>query len=180
VGRSCCSAVVAAALALLVAAPVAAGGYREQRVRATAQAAGFADIADRLAEASRPTLVVNRKMLRRAPRELGTSRLGGLPDLARGQRWPQCGGRAQTFLGQVRLRDLPRAAEALRRHGGGVAHVHRGRVRGSEVHRVRPVGGPLHDRAARPDRAAAGSDGPAAGGADDAAAPRPHPVRPPA
>jgi Domain of unknown function (DUF1963) len=111
-------AVVAAALALLVAAPVATAGYREQQVRETAQAAGFADVADRLAEASRPTLVLNRKMLRRAPRELGTTRLGGLPDLPRGQRWPQCGGRAQTFLGQFRLRDLPRAAEPLRRHGG--------------------------------------------------------------
>ena len=29
-----------------------------------------------------------------------------------------CGGRPQTFLGQVRLRDLPRAARPLRRHGG--------------------------------------------------------------
>jgi hypothetical protein len=57
-------------------------------------------------------------MLERAPRALGTSRLGGRPDLPAGARWPRCRGRAQTFLGQVRLSDLPADAEPLRAHDG--------------------------------------------------------------
>lgn len=105
------------ALALLVAAPAAEAGFREREVREAATAGGFGVIAGRLADASRPTVVIDRRR-RPVPRRLGTSRLGGPPDLPAGTPWPQCGGRPQTFLGQFRLRDLPRAARPLRRHGG--------------------------------------------------------------
>jgi hypothetical protein len=52
------------------------------------------------------------------PDRLGTSRLGGPPDLPSGVRWPTCGGRRQSFLAQLRVRDLPPAARPLRRVGG--------------------------------------------------------------
>jgi hypothetical protein len=110
--------VVVSLLVLLVAAPTAVAGYRERDVRQAVRAAGFEDLAERAAAAALPTVLVGRKLLRRTPRALGTSRFGGNPDLPRGERWPQCGGRAQTFLGQIRLRGLPRAAHVLRRHGG--------------------------------------------------------------
>jgi hypothetical protein len=54
----------------------------------------------------------------RLPSLLGTSRLGGPPDLPSGARWPTCGGRRQSFLAQLRVRDLPAAARPLRRVGG--------------------------------------------------------------
>jgi hypothetical protein len=108
-------------LLLLPVLAVPAGAhaaYREPEVRAAATAAGFGDIADRVARAARPTVTIHRELLRRMPRTLGTSRLGGLPDLPAGEPWPRCRGRAQTFVGQVRLRDLPAAARELRRHHG--------------------------------------------------------------
>ncbi len=52
------------------------------------------------------------------PAELGTSRLGGNPDLPAGAAWPGCGRRTQTFLGQIRLADLPPEASELGVHGG--------------------------------------------------------------
>jgi Domain of unknown function (DUF1963) len=108
------------ALALLLALPGTAQGqgYAEPEVHATAGAAGFGLVADRVAASARPTLLVLRKLLRRAPRELGTSRLGGNPDLPLGTPWPHCRGKRQSFLGQFRLSDLPPEAGELGVHGG--------------------------------------------------------------
>jgi hypothetical protein len=103
-------------LVLAVAWPAAAGA--DERVRESAFAAGFGAIADQLAAATRPTIVVERERIPGMPRALGTTRFGGRPDLPADARWPRCRGRAQSFLGQVRLRDLPRSARPLRRHGG--------------------------------------------------------------
>jgi hypothetical protein len=103
---------------VVVAAPAVAHGYRDAAVRDAAARAGFESIADRVAAASLPTVLVGRRVLQRAPRALGTSRLGGNPDLPAGAGWPRCRGRAQTFLGQVRLSDLPTDAEPLRAHDG--------------------------------------------------------------
>src|SRR3954451_10369992 len=107
---------------LCACAPVAtAGGFRESRVRAAARAAGLADLADRAANAARPTVTIDRTLTKRAPAELGTSRFGGRPDLPAGRASPRCkGGKAQTFLAQIRVRDLPAAAAALRRLGGAL------------------------------------------------------------
>lgn len=108
-----------AIVSMLVAAGAAvASGYREAEVREAAARAGFGPIADRVAAASLPTVLVGRRLLERAPRARGTSRLGGHPDLPAGARWPRCRGLAQTFLGQVRLSDLPKDAEPLRAHDG--------------------------------------------------------------
>ena len=110
-------ALITMTLALLLAAPVAHAGFRARQVREAAVAAGFGAISDRLAGASRATVVI-RRTRRPVPARHGTSRLGGPADLPAGEPWPQCGGRPQTFLGQIRVRDLPRPARALRRHGG--------------------------------------------------------------
>jgi Domain of unknown function (DUF1963) len=103
---------------LVVAGPAVADGYRDAEVRNAVAGADFESIADRVAASSLPTVLVGRRMLERAPRALGTSRLGGHPDLPAGARWPRCRGEAQTFLGQVRLSDLPTDAEPLRAHDG--------------------------------------------------------------
>ena len=107
-------------LAFLLILPAAAQAqvYGEADVGAAARAAGFAHIADRAAAAARPTVLVGRRLLRRAPRALGSSRLGGNPDLPAGMPWPLCGRRRQTFLGQFRLSELPPEASELGLHGG--------------------------------------------------------------
>jgi hypothetical protein len=109
---------LAGALLSLLALPAAAHGYREADVAAAARAAGFGHIADRVAAASRPTLLVTRRLLPRPPAIVGTSRLGGNPDLPVGVPWPRCGARTQTFLGQIRLADLPPEAAELAARGG--------------------------------------------------------------
>ncbi len=108
--------VIATAVLSLAAVPAHAGGRED--VRRQVAAGGFPELADRAARAARPMVAVNRTRLRRAPHRLGTSRFGGSPDLPAGEPWPQCAGRPQSFLGQVRLRDLPPAAAELRRLGG--------------------------------------------------------------
>jgi hypothetical protein len=109
-----------AALALLLALPAAAhaDGYAQEEVGPASSAAGFGHVADRVVASARPTVLVLRKLLRRAPGELGTSRLGGNPDLPVGTPWPYCRGKRMTFLGQLRLSDLPPEAAELGRHGG--------------------------------------------------------------
>ncbi len=84
-------------------------------VRRAATLSGYGELADRIAQAARPTMVLNP---RGRPRGVGTSRIGGDPDLANGTRWPRCHGRPQSFLAQIRVSDLPPGASELRRHGG--------------------------------------------------------------
>lgn len=106
-------------LLLLIAAPSAsADGFRAAEVREALTTAGYGTIADRVAGASRPVLMLDRVLLAREPRALGTTRLGGRPDLPVGTQWPRCRGAQQAFLAQLRVRDLPSAARELRRHGG--------------------------------------------------------------
>lgn len=62
--------------------------------------------------------MLDRVLLAREPRALGTTRLGGRPDLPAGTQWPRCHGQQQAFLAQIRVRDLPPAARELRRVGG--------------------------------------------------------------
>ena len=75
--------IAALALACLLILPAAAHAqaYGDAEVRAAANAAGFGNIADRAAAVARATVLVGRRVLRRAPSALGTSRLGGNPDL---------------------------------------------------------------------------------------------------
>ena len=118
-----------AAVALLAAAPAAsAQGFREPEVRAALEANGLGALADTIAPAARPAMIVDRSLLEREPGELGTTRLGGRPDLPAGTKWPRCHGYAQTFLAQLRLRDLPAEAAELNGQDGTVlffAHIDR-------------------------------------------------------
>ena len=106
-----------ALLTWLALAPAAAAAPSDD-LRAGLERAGFGEVAGRAVAAARPTLRVERTPLRAQPRAPGRSHLGGLPDLPASEPWPQCGGQAQSFLGQFRLRDLPAEGRALRRHGG--------------------------------------------------------------
>jgi hypothetical protein len=107
---------VLVAAAVLSVAPVAHAAAGD--VRRALRQAGFAEVADQAAAAARPTWRIERTLLRSHPRALGTTRLGGSPDLPTGTPWPQCAGKAQTFLGQIRARDLPAGARSLRKHRG--------------------------------------------------------------
>ena len=122
-----------AALALVVPVPVAsAQGFREPEVRAALEANGLGALADTIAPAARPAVIVDRTLLAREPSELGTTRLGGRPDLPAGTKWPRCRGYAQSFLAQLRLQDLPAEAAELNGHGGTVLFfAHIDRVEGS-------------------------------------------------
>jgi len=122
-------AITLAAVALLSAAPAAsAQGFREPEVRAALEANGLGALADTIAPAARPAMIVDRSLLEREPGELGTTRLGGRPDLPAGTKWPRCHGYAQTFLAQLRLPDLPAEAAELNGQDGTVlffAHIDR-------------------------------------------------------
>lgn len=103
---------------LLFCLSVPAHAYRDAEVSEAARAAGFADIADRVGASALPTVWTSRTTAPGALRRLGASRLGGNPDLPVGSQWPRCRRRPQTFLGQIRLPELPVDAEPLRRHDG--------------------------------------------------------------
>ena len=106
-------------LLLLIAAPSArADGFREREVRDALTAAGFGKIASQVAGAARPVVTVDLAQRKREPAALGTSRFGGRPDLPTSAAWPMCKGKHQTFLAQIRVRELPGAARELRRLGG--------------------------------------------------------------
>src|SRR4051812_15426057 len=98
--------------------PVVAAAPVATDLASAARAAGYerAFIA-RLQSAQRPTVVMKPGRLGPMPAARGTSRIGGAPDLPAAARWPTCHGRPQTFLAQVRVRDLPPAARELRRAG---------------------------------------------------------------
>jgi hypothetical protein len=106
-------------LGLLLAAPSAhADGFREAEVRSALEAAGFTKIAGTVANASLPAITVDLAQRSREPVARGGSRFGGRPDLPAGAAWPSCQGRPQSFLAQIRVRELPGAARELRRLGG--------------------------------------------------------------
>ncbi len=111
---------VAVCVAGLPAATATAATPREQVRAALAQAGFTAAVADQGARAVKSTIVLQRTVRGAMPAARGTSRLGGHPDLPAGRVWPRCRGKAQTFLGQVRVADLPAAAAPLRRLGGVV------------------------------------------------------------
>jgi hypothetical protein len=107
--------VILCVLLSLSAAVASAAPPRD--LRQAAKATGFANIADRVAKATLPTAFL-RPGQSGIPAALGTSRLGGEPDLPVGVAWPRCKGKPQSFLAQVRVSDLPDADVELRRLGG--------------------------------------------------------------
>jgi hypothetical protein len=89
-------------------------------VRAAARKAGFGDAAEAINRGSRSTVLYTDRGRALDSAPLGSSRIGGAPDLPKGERWPRCNGQPQTFLAQVRVRDLPSEGRELRRLGGSL------------------------------------------------------------
>ena len=88
----------------------------EDRFRRDAEGCGLADLWPRLRALALPCYaaeVVPDADLDR----LGTSRLGGLPDLPFGQAWPEREGQLLTFIGQVNLAEVPRLTVPLAERG---------------------------------------------------------------
>jgi hypothetical protein len=87
-------------------------------VRKRAKHAGYGSIAGRVADTALQSEYFRPARTGSMPVALGTSRVGGDPDLPAGVAWPSCHGKPQSFLAQVRVRDLPGGARELRRVGG--------------------------------------------------------------
>jgi hypothetical protein len=68
--------------------------------------AGLSDRHQQLAEIVRCGIALRSRELRREDLELGVSRLGGEPDLARGSLWPTAEGEPLRFIVQVNLAEL--------------------------------------------------------------------------
>jgi hypothetical protein len=146
-----------AALALALAAaaaPARAQAPTADETVARAQVLGVGDQAQRLREHFLPGV-----RLVRGPSTapLGTTKLGGRPDLPRSVRWPACKGQRLAFLMQVRIGDMPGAGGSgmlavfggLKRDDDGVAPIElaAGRVKPGGCVAVVHVTGPLHRRA---------------------------------
>ena len=79
----------------------------EDRLRRDAEGCGLAELWPRLRALARPSYAV--ELVEDADLDrLGTSRLGGLPDLPAGMAWPERDGQLLTFVGQVNLAEVPR------------------------------------------------------------------------
>lgn len=94
---------IATALTVLAAAT---GAQDPDAVAARAREAGLARHARAIAAAARPAARLDR-VLAPMPTALGTSRLGGAPDLPPATPWPTCRGEPMAFLAQVELGDVP-------------------------------------------------------------------------
>jgi hypothetical protein len=79
----------------------------EDRLRRDAEECGLAGLWPRLRALARPCYAVVLVPDADLPR-LGTSRLGGVPDLPADVAWPARDGGLLTFIGQVNLADVPR------------------------------------------------------------------------
>lgn len=91
--------------ALLAAAAPASAAV--PGVADVAREAGLGRMADRLEAAAELSLRMRLRQVKAPPAALGTTRMGGAPDLPAGTRWPRCKGLPMMFIGQVRLEDLP-------------------------------------------------------------------------
>ena len=106
-------------LLLLLAAPSArADGFREREVRDALTAAGSHFRWARSTVTTGRAAPATWDAIFPKPAALGTSRFGGRPDLPTSAAWPMCKGKHQTFLAQIRVRELPGGARELRRLGG--------------------------------------------------------------
>jgi uncharacterized protein YwqG len=88
----------------------------EERFRYEVEACGLTKIWPRLRAVARPSYVV--ELMPDADLErLGTSRLGGLPDLPAARPWPEHEGQLLTFIGQIDLAEVPRLPVPLPERG---------------------------------------------------------------
>lgn len=74
--------------------------------RAAFAAAGFSRLLQDFEAIARPAIRISTTAVDEATLERGASKLGGLPDLPPGVRWPEWHGLPQSFLAQLRFADL--------------------------------------------------------------------------
>lgn len=98
-------AIVATGAGAASALPLAAAPSRAD-LSARAKALGFGAQAGAIARDALP----GARLLAGGSAALGASRLGGRPDLPRAMAWPRCKGRPLSFLAQLRIADLAKAA----------------------------------------------------------------------
>ncbi len=77
-----------------------------QNVQAALEHAGFKSLVPHLDVITRPSIRVQSTPAEDETLQPGTSKLGGLPDLASGVAWPEWQGVPQSFVGQIRLADV--------------------------------------------------------------------------
>ncbi len=88
----------------------------EDRLRHDVEEAGLLELWPRLRQVARPSYAV--ELVPDADLDrLGTSRLGGLPDLPAGKAWPARDGKLLTFIAQVNLAEVPRLPVPLPESG---------------------------------------------------------------
>lgn len=76
-----------------------------EKIKAACAAVGLEERFSQVIQASRPSIVLHAHRISKEA-ELGSSRLGGLPDLGLGQEWPLWKERPLSFIAQINLRDL--------------------------------------------------------------------------
>src|SRR5262249_39683450 len=82
----------------------------EARLHESIRNLGLGDVAQKLRAAARPALGVH---LEARPCSLGSSRVGGVPDLPQGSAWPCAGDLKMTFVAQIRCEDLAGALDSV-------------------------------------------------------------------
>jgi uncharacterized protein YwqG len=83
--------------------PVAAA---KKRLRKQIEEAGLARLADDLEKLMRFSIRLKAKVAPEVDRRLGSSKLGGTPDLPESTAWPECNGVPMALLAQLRLQDM--------------------------------------------------------------------------
>lgn len=81
-------------------------GAAKKRVVDQARQRGLARVADQLANAITTSIRLKTESVTEGKPEVGSSRLGGTPDLGPGMSWPDCKGVPMAFLAQLRMLDV--------------------------------------------------------------------------
>jgi uncharacterized protein YwqG len=75
-------------------------------VHATFVAAGLSRLLKDIDDIARPSIRLLTTPVDESTVALGTSKIGGVPDLPSGVPWPECHGLPQSFIAQIRLADI--------------------------------------------------------------------------
>jgi uncharacterized protein YwqG len=88
-------------------------------VQAAFVAAGISRLLKDIDYISRPSMRLFTTPVDESTLAIGTSKLGGFPDLPAGVTWPECKGQPQSFIGQIHLADIgPYDVGTLLPHSG--------------------------------------------------------------
>lgn len=78
----------------------------KQRIVEQARQRGLTRVADQLASLLAPSIRLKTEVVPEDNLDVGSSHLGGTPDLAPETSWPECKGVPMAFLGQIRMSDV--------------------------------------------------------------------------